>query len=63
MEGVMCKTCVFFDPAERLCRRKAPDVHPGLSAWPRVSLHDWCGEYRETWPKQQSGGKKKEETA
>jgi hypothetical protein len=42
-----CRTCVFYDGAERLCRRTSPVIDPRFgSGWPTVEPGDWCGEHK-----------------
>lgn len=56
-DNVRCETCVFWDVvSDRLgqCKRRAPAYKPddnGGEVWSSTHPKDWCGEWRNEWPK------------
>lgn len=48
-EEESCKTCVFSfrKKYHYRCKRYPPQIDSRNSAWPKVEIYDWCGEYVE----------------
>lgn len=56
-DNVRCETCVFWDSVRKAfgqCKRHAPTYKPeenGGEVWTETYQTDWCGEWRDEWPK------------